>query len=471
MIFNRGNKNVQLEELLKKEALNYRVYPSEKVWENIRDVIQPETKWPALITIFVSIVLALSISTIINYPSEKIGISKAADFSNNIKTNTPTIQISKPKKSIFFAQNFYEAKAEIKNINKIEILKDDVGNINIQSIKESQENSLIVNTKVTETNFVISNVNQSDKISTLTQSSLNNFLTETPIEIDKIKAEVNFSNLKATSFIENNNSKINFISNNGIFKTQQNKIIKKYNNKWKLQYYLTLSNSYRTLDDDKTRSRYTSAITDRIALNRNVNDIVIHKPMLGIEIGGSIMYPITKRLFIKTGIQFNIRQYNIDAFNAYGAANISYVNNYQLNTYSAISGFSTNFENAIGAKTNLQNKLYELSIPIGLEWDVIDGTKWGLRLNGSFQPTVALNRSNHIISTDYKYYTDATPFFRRFNINSDAGILFTMKTKNVKWFFGPQVRFQQLPTYNDLYPIKEYRVDYGVKIGFLKSLH
>ena len=471
MIFNRGNKNVQLEELLKKEAANYRVYPSEKVWENIRDVIQPETKWPALITIFVSIVLALSISTIINYPSEKIGNSKSAGFSTNIKTNTPVIQISKPKKPIFFAQNFYEAKAEIKSINKIKVEKEVIEHDIIQSSKETQENTTIVNENETQTNFVNSNVNQSDKISTFTQSDLNNFLTEAPIEFAKTKTEINFPGLAETSFSENNKSKINIISENGFLKTQQNKIIKKYNNKLRLQYYVTLSNSYRTLDDDKTRSRYTSAIIDRIALNRNVNDIVIHKPMLGLEIGGAIMYPITKRLFIKTGIQFNIRQYNIDAFNAYGAANISYVNNFQLNTYSAISGFSTNFENAIGAKTNLQNKLYELSIPLGLEWDVIDGNKWGLRLNGSFQPTVALNRSNHIISTDYKYYTDATPFFRRFNINSDAGILFTMKTKNVKWFLGPQVRFQQLPTYNDLYPIKEYRVDYGVKIGFTKSLH
>ena len=28
---------------------------------------------------------------------------------------------------------------------------------------------------------------------------------------------------------------------------------------------------------------------------------------------------------------------------------------------------------------------------------------------------------------------------------------------------------EQLPTYNDIYPIKEYRVDYGIKFGFIKS--
>ena len=228
MIFNRGNKNVQLEELLKKEAANYRVYPSEKVWENIRDVIQPETKWPALITIFVSIVLALSISTIINYPSEKIGNSKSAVFSNNIKTNTPVIQISKPKKPIFFAQNFYEAKAEIKSINKIKVEKEVIEHDIIQSSKETQENTTIVNENETQTNFVNSNVNQSDKISTFTQSDLNNFLTEAPIEFAKTKTEINFPGLAETSFSENNKSKINIISDNGILKTQQNKSIKKY---------------------------------------------------------------------------------------------------------------------------------------------------------------------------------------------------------------------------------------------------
>ena len=68
------------------------------------------------------------------------------------------------------------------------------------------------------------------------------------------------------------------------------------------------------------------------------------------------------------------------------------------------------------------------------------------------------------------FYADGTSFFRRWNINSSTELCLTLKSKNIKWFMGPQIRYQQLPTYNDIYPIKEYRIDYGIKFGFTKTL-
>jgi hypothetical protein len=467
MIFNRGNSNVDLEVLLKNEASKYRMYPSEKIWDNIRDEIQPKTKWPALITIFVSIVLALTISTIINYPVDKVGTYKLTSaIANNVEVvNSKNLNSGA---AIFLSQNLYNKKS----INKP----------TTNSIKFSTSKNEINSFSNTEKNIVklhndeIENINSSDVV----------FLNEPEkirdneqITDDKNVEEVNndgsaVSDVKIDilNFIKKDDSTTSVKANlneNGLVFHKKNKNI--LDNKWRIQYYVTFSNSFRTLHDDKSRSNYLSSLTDRAALNKNVNDVVIQKPMLGAEIGGAVLYKLTKNLYLKAGLQFDIRQYNIDAFNAYGAANINYINNNQLNTYSAISGFSTNAENALGAKTNLQNKLYELSVPVGLEWDIVNGQKWGLSVSGTIQPTVALNRSNFIVSTDYKYYTDASPFFRRYNVNANTGLFFTLKTKNLKWFLGPQVRFQQLPTYNDLYPIKEYRIDYGVKIGFTKPLY
>ena len=465
MIFNRGNRNEMFEVLLKKEAANFRMYPSEKVWDNLRDEIQPKTKWPALITIFVSIVLALTISTIINYPVEKVGTNKVVSLVSIKSEPNKNINISTP---VFLAQNFYNKKIVAKNIDS-KIITEKVKNIQSNSNIEIEKNLVIENH---QNNFELVETKFNDGIlkENLEKLNVEQVLRESKQQLEN-NLVVSEKNIDVSNFIKNEITttqvKVNLNENGLDFKTKKTK---SWNNKWSIQYYVTLSNSYRTLDDDKSRSNYTSTLTDRIALNKNVNDVVIHKPLLGAEIGGAVLYKLTKNLYLKAGIQFDIRQYNIDAFNAYGAANISYINNNQLNTYSAISGFSTNFENALGAKTSLQNKLYELSIPVGLEWNVVDGHKWGLSLTGSLQPTVALNRSNYIVSTDYKYYTDASPFFRRYNINANTGMYFTLKTKNLKWFLGPQVRFQQLPTYNDLYPIKEYRIDYGVKIGFTKPL-
>jgi hypothetical protein len=155
MIFNRGNSNVDLEVLLKNEASKYRMYPSEKIWDNIRDEIQPKTKWPALITIFVSIVLALTISTIINYPVDKVGTYKLTSaIANNVEVvNSKNLNSGA---AIFLSQNLYNKKS----INKP----------TTNSIKFSTSKNEINSFSNTEKNIVklhndeIENINSSDVV-------------------------------------------------------------------------------------------------------------------------------------------------------------------------------------------------------------------------------------------------------------------------------------------------------------------
>jgi len=238
--------------------------------------------------------------------------------------------------------------------------------------------------------------------------------------------------------------------------------------RWKLQAYITPSVSYRTLDDDKSRLLYTTNQADRQALSSNVNDVVKQKAALGGEFGVSVLYGVSKKLFIKSGLQFNIRQYGIDAYRSSGQATFAYVQNNQLNSVSFQSAYTT--KEGVDA-TKLENELYQISMPIGLQWNAFEGSRWGLSVAASVQPTYTLNKNVYVVSTDYKFYADGTPFFRRWNLNTSTELYLTLKSKNMQWFVGPQVRYQQMPTYNDIYPIKEYRVDYGIKFGFIKSLH
>ncbi len=63
--------NDSIEQLLQKEADKYRMYPSDKVWDNIRVELHGKPKWPALLFTFISITVALTVITIINYPPQK----------------------------------------------------------------------------------------------------------------------------------------------------------------------------------------------------------------------------------------------------------------------------------------------------------------------------------------------------------------------------------------------------------------
>jgi hypothetical protein len=236
---------------------------------------------------------------------------------------------------------------------------------------------------------------------------------------------------------------------------------KRNKSRWGWQLYATPSTSYRKLEDETPFSLSN--------LFSGVDKSVQHKPALGIEFGTAVTYAITKNLRLTTGLQFNIRQYHMDAYKSYGLATIAFVQNNRLDSVRLFTLYSNNnVTNNSALSTKLDNKLYQVSIPIGLEWDVVQGKKLGLRVGASIQPTFTLNKSIYMISSDYKYYADGASFFRKWNYNSNLELNFTYKTKNTTWFIGPQMRYQHLPTYTDQYSIKEHRIDYGLKIGFTK---
>jgi hypothetical protein len=232
-----------------------------------------------------------------------------------------------------------------------------------------------------------------------------------------------------------------------------------------MQLYVTPSISYRQLEDDKIRMLYSSnPPASNVSANTltNINNLVRHTPALGMELGAGLLYHLTPNLKLKTGLQFNVRQYYIDASRTYGIATIAIVRDNHLDSVNLLSMFS----NSRGLyNTTIDNKLYQLSIPLGFQWDFIPGKKLGISFGASVEPTFTLNKNVYMISTDYKYYANGAPFFRKWNFNTSMDLNITYQTGNLKWYIGPQIRYQHLPTYTDIYPIKEYRWDYGLKIG------
>ena len=49
------NTNDKFEQLLQSEADKYRMYPSDKVWINIRTELHEKRRWPALLFTFISL--------------------------------------------------------------------------------------------------------------------------------------------------------------------------------------------------------------------------------------------------------------------------------------------------------------------------------------------------------------------------------------------------------------------------------
>ena len=464
----RYNNTNDIEKLLQQEANNYSMSPSDKVWENIREEMQGKQKWTLLPIVFTAIIIALTITTALNYPPQKFLIKhfdSPLSATNNTLINT-TRKSNSESKNIWRKQNPSIFKfLGVHNASFTTTLNVENDNIS------NKIDLTIADKNLSTANIVYNNTLSIVSSNNTIKTGVKEFNNNLDNNFDENVASILANDNKSTEILKSSTKKI-LVKNDVInyLNTFSNTILKKEpkKSKWQIQYYATISNSYRTLEDDKSRASFMGNSSEKQALKSNVNNIVKHIPAVGGEFGISFLYKLTKNLHIKSGVQLNVTQYKIDAYRANGNAIFSYVKNNKLNSMSLRAAYTTEVGNG-SAATKLDNQMYQLSVPIGLQWDVINGKRWGLSAAATIQPTVTLNKDVYVVSTDYKYYTDGTSFFRRFNVNTSTELLLTLKSKNAKWFFGPQIRQQQLPTYNDIYPIKEYRVDYGIKFGVVKS--
>jgi hypothetical protein len=447
-----------IEELLQAETNGFEMYPSDAVWGNIAQQVQEKKRWPALTIIAFFIIVALSISTFLNYPPDNLVAKiKYRDSMQLVQQNTIAENIATAKK-----ENFIEAFAK-------QTATTFTTSFNTEKIEE--ENTIASNFTKAATIQLQAPVLQTIQPITQLQQSIQpiailavndaNQAIETPAE----NTNKGISNIEA--LVEN----LPLVYANGSGSVAIDKF-RKTKPKWSVEFYFTPSFSYRKLIDDSKPTIETNnvlASTALLALNITtpLNELIRHKPAVGFEAGAAIGYSVSPNFSVTTGVQFNMRKYYIDAF----------VNNNQVNIATINNGNSpirvlTDLSNTTGnTHALLNNQLYQLSIPIGINWKALNYKKLSVHLAASVQPTLTLNKDLYLLSTDYKYYASGESFLRTFNINSSADIRFQYNThKSSSFYIGPQIRFQHLPTYNKAYSIKEYRWDYGVRLGFIKQL-
>ncbi len=198
--------------------------------------------------------------------------------------------------------------------------------------------------------------------------------------------------------------------------------------------------------------------------------LVNHKPALGFELGAHGLLPLTSRLTLKGGLQFNYSKYDIVAFRApVELATISLNSSTgqpgnALTSYTDIRNFSGYFAE------DLKNQYYQLSVPVGLELRVLGSEKFQFNIAGTIQPSYMLNKNTYLITNDYKNYTREPSLVRKWNVNAGTEAFISYSSGDLKWQVGPQFRYQLLSSYKNEYPIKEYLMEYGIKVGITKTI-
>ncbi|MEY3059385.1 MAG: hypothetical protein RL000_737 [Bacteroidota bacterium] len=416
----------ELDELLKEKSDQYLLYPSDRVWKNIHQELHPSNGWRyASLTVLFFFIASLSIHVKKNELSKGL-INNKETLYQYIETPSASLANNTLQLPEIFIP--FHGLKQSNDATSINLLASSIMHAN--TIEHSNEISLPKN------------------ISTLPQISLPTAITTT----NNITKEEKKHTLSETI---------------DLVVTTAKKISKDI--KWQL--YGGPSIGYRSLEGKATRNIYQYAVyslSTNAVFARDVKDVVNHRPAMGFELGTAMIYPLSKRINVRAGIQANYNQYQIKAFSAIPEIATYAVNN--SNSSTPLSAVSVYRNNQGLSPATIQNEHYMISLPIGLDYRVSGTDKLNFSVGSSIQPTYVFANFSYLLSSNLQNYAKEPSLNRNWNINGAVEASVNFEHKGFRWSIAPQFRYQMLSSFKEKYPIKENLMDMGIKIGIIKTI-
>jgi hypothetical protein len=433
------NFNNEFERFLKENADQYRLYPSAKVWRGVYNTLHTRRKWYGAGIILLLLTGSL-VGVLVTHSSKEIAtITPNKSAVINKETITHNLQVVRPDKRI----------SENKSINNSAAITE-----NKKLIVQGDFYSILQNSPITQEN------NSQSIIAT-------NNLTPIDIRITDEATDQNITGNSSSPKISDYPKKLTASNPFGwTIESVLNSFKRPKNRKFSMQFSFTPTISYRKLTANKAFLRSANLQANSpasFAALYDVNSAVTHKPDIGLELGLTSKYALTKNFKVKAGIQFNVNRYDIKAFNyRWELTTIALRSGRGVDSFSTVSSH----RNFNGYKSDwLQNFYFEISMPVGLEVNIIGDDKVQFGIAGTIQPTYILGDRAYLLSTDYKNYAEVPWLIRRWNISTGFETFVAYSTGKMKWQVGPQVRYQLLSSFVDKYPVKENLFDFGLKVG------
>ncbi|MGB3007860.1 MAG: hypothetical protein WBC06_15200 [Chitinophagaceae bacterium] len=472
--------NRDFEQFVQKNADQYRMFPSERVWTGIHKSIHSRRKWYgaglALLLFTASTVTLVmlnttgkksTIATTLNLP-QKEQTTTTEKVSQNIAIVAPVKPIANTNSS----GNNLMGNLKNNNLFLSDLAIERINN-NIPSVTP-----VVITNNTDETELTASQPPVKSNVVSARNKAITSLIAE---KIQIVQVEPKQS---AIQVINRTTAEPEPVSEKNVIASASHNLspytIESVLNTYKYvrkpkklswQIFVTPTVSYRELKENKpflNAARTGSANTSNsvFTYTPDINSIVTHKPDIGFQIGFSAGYPLTRDLKITTGLQFNVSKYDIKAYNA-----PSEVATIALNTSSGVNNSVstyTNYRNIGGYKADwLRNLYFSASVPVGLELKLTGNKKSYIGVGASVQPTYVLGNRAYLISTDYKNYAEFPSLTRKWNINTGFEMFAMTTIGNVKWRIGPQVRYQAMSSFVEKYPIKEHLFDFGLKLGIM----
>lgn len=457
-------RNSEFEQYIKENADQYRMFPSEKVWKGINSTLHTRRKWYGIGLSLLLLVTGSAVTWVMmSYPVAK----------NQPVTSIKATQSSLQEKTVA------PEEASPETVNKVSPFNNKLASIKATPEEPAMVGPLalpaILSADISDNLLTISPADQ-PAISRTDRMQLQELQKNAPAAIASDNpfyqsiATANEIPVSSGTFEEritlassdrpNVRNEITYSA--GIETVTNAYIPQRISKKVSWQFFVTPTVSYRKLDENKSFNNSGGAGFPFASLN-DVNKAVTHKPDMGLQIGLSARYPVTRNLKIRGGLQFNLNRYDVKAY-AYNPE----VATIQLNGANGNSSVSTwtEYRTYSGYKSDwLKNFYFSVSAPIGAELNLIGNKRTSFGIAGTVQPTYIIKDRAYLISSDYKNYAKVPWLIRHVNLNTGFEAFVNYTSGKTHWQVGPQVRYQVLSSFHNKYPVKENLFDFGMKIG------
>jgi hypothetical protein len=471
-----NNNNRDFEQFVKQNADQYRMFPSENVWQGIHKTLHTRRRWHGLGFGLLLLTTGAAVTWVMLSSSgknEKISNPQPVAVQNNLvaldkkiekpealispgfalKTNIPAIAPAQLQQDpVALNQNempFYVA-------DEIPVKQDEIRSDLISRPEDLPAAILVQNEK--KPVDMVTPVMKNEEV---VQTPMNIRITDQVTDNDFIDDNNRNDMVAVTAITSSENKDLQPLGIESVLNTYK---AKRKRLSW--QVYLVPTISYRKLTENTgfLRSAQSNNRPYSYAALHDINSAVTHKPDMGLEFGFNAGYPVGKNITIIAGLQFNVSKYDIRAYNYPSeVATIALSNGYG-NSVSMVS----NYRNFGGYSSNWLHNLYiSVSAPIGMELKLMGTNKRYLGISSTLQPTYVISDRAYMISTDYKNYVKIPSLIRTWNMNTSFEAFAGYNTGKLKWKVGPQVRYQMLSSFVEKYPVREHLFDFGLKVGIM----
>jgi Outer membrane protein beta-barrel domain len=448
----RNLYNDEFERQLKEKADQFKMYPSDKVWNEVHSSLHTRKRR------FV-IGMSFLIGSILFLAGTQL-ISPV----HNTRSKSITAKLNSAVKSA--------ASTDLPDFT--------AGNFESSPLSNSADHHSSDGSQPGTASFVLRPGNTSEKAAVDMQESLiekNTAHTKSIQPIDQSvprKSETAVSTTDLNESIQSviNNPAVNIVASEMISEKPVTQISRNHSDRYSWEFYITPTVNTHYLNGINYRTLAQALPTAPIMVVHiaNVNGFVDNTPVLGYNVGGNILYHISKNISLKAGLEFSFSRYYINTYNPGQGQSSATLSSYFGYVADSLISMSNGSGSINKNPDRFQNRYYQLSIPVGVDMKVAGKGKFQVHLGATLQPSYLLNTDAYVLSDDFSSYTKDANAFRRWNLIAGAEAYISYGVGKIRWEIGPQVRYQIFSTYKNSYPLQENMLNYGIRIGISKSI-